>query len=73
MPDQQRMKAAVFYEHGGPEVLRYEDIAVPEPGPGEIRVRVGACALNAQEMVGDLARHGGDVRTRDGRRELGHG
>ena len=40
------MKAVVFHEYGGPEVLRYEDVAVPRPGPGEVLIRVGACSLN---------------------------
>jgi hypothetical protein len=29
-----------FHEIGGPEVLRLEDLPVPEPGPGEVLVRV---------------------------------
>ena len=40
------MKAVVFHEHGGPEVLRYEDRPVPTIRPDEILVRVKACALN---------------------------
>jgi len=40
------MKAVVMHEHGGPEVLRYEDIPDPMAGPGEALVRVRACALN---------------------------
>ena len=40
------MKAVRFHQHGGPEVLRYEDAPDPEPGPGEVLVRVRACALN---------------------------
>ena len=40
------MKAARFHQHGGLEVLRYEDAPVPTPGPGEVLVRVKACALN---------------------------
>lgn len=40
------MKAVVFHEHGGPEQLRYEDVARPTPAPGEVLVRVKACALN---------------------------
>jgi NADPH2:quinone reductase len=39
-------KAVRFYEVGGPEVLRYEDVAVGEPGPGEARVRHVAVGLN---------------------------
>jgi NADPH:quinone reductase-like Zn-dependent oxidoreductase len=40
------MTAMVLREHGGPEVLRLEQLPVPEPGPGEVRVRVRAVALN---------------------------
>ena len=39
-------KAIRFYEAGGPEVLRLEDIAVGEPGPGEVRLRHVAVGLN---------------------------
>jgi NADPH:quinone reductase-like Zn-dependent oxidoreductase len=35
------MKAAVFSEFGGPEVVRVADVPAPEPGPGEVRIRVG--------------------------------
>src|ERR1700681_1250694 len=40
------MKAVRFHQHGGPEVLRYEDAPKPELKPGEALVRVHACALN---------------------------
>lgn len=40
------MKAVVFREHGGPEVLRYEEIDDPEPGPGEALVRVRTVSVN---------------------------
>ncbi len=40
------MKAIRFHEHGGLEVLRYEDVDVPKPGAGEVLVKVSACALN---------------------------
>lgn len=40
------MKALVFYEHGELDVLRYEDVPVPEPGPGEVLVKLEAAALN---------------------------
>lgn len=40
------MKAVRFHQHGGPEVLRYEEAPDPEPGPGEVLVAVRACALN---------------------------
>jgi NADPH:quinone reductase-like Zn-dependent oxidoreductase len=44
------MQAALFHQHGGPEVLRLEEVAVPEPGPGEALVRVQACALNHLDL-----------------------
>ena len=40
------MKAVRFHQHGGPEVLRYEEVAEPDLAPGEVLVRVRACALN---------------------------
>lgn len=40
------MKALCFHEHGGPEVIRYEDVPDIAPGPGEVLIRVRACALN---------------------------
>lgn len=35
-----------IHETGGPEVLRYEEIPVGEPGPGEVRVRIAAAGVN---------------------------
>jgi NADPH:quinone reductase len=40
------MKAIRFHEHGGPEVLRLEDLPTPEPGEGEARVRVRFAGVN---------------------------
>jgi NADPH:quinone reductase-like Zn-dependent oxidoreductase len=40
------MKAVVFYEHGGPEVLRHEERPDPRPRADEVLVEVRACALN---------------------------
>ena len=39
-------KAVRFHETGGPEVLRYQDVAVGHPGPGEVRLRHLAVGLN---------------------------
>ncbi|SPR99637.1 quinone oxidoreductase family protein [Cupriavidus taiwanensis] len=39
-------KAIRMYETGGPEVLRYEDAEVGDPGPGEVRIRHVAVGLN---------------------------
>ena len=40
-----------FYELGGPEVLKLEDVAVREPGPGEARMKVAAVGLNRAESM----------------------
>lgn len=44
------MRAAIFHEHGGPEVVRIEDVPAPRPGPGEVRVRVKAAAMNHLDL-----------------------
>jgi NADPH:quinone reductase-like Zn-dependent oxidoreductase len=40
------MKAVRLHDYGGPEVLRYEDAPKPEPGAGEVLVRVHAAGIN---------------------------
>jgi NADPH:quinone reductase-like Zn-dependent oxidoreductase len=44
------MKAIRIHEDGGPEVLRYEDAPNPEPGPGEVLVRLRAASLNHLDL-----------------------
>jgi NADPH:quinone reductase-like Zn-dependent oxidoreductase len=45
------VKAIIYSEPGGAEVLRHEDVPDPEPGPGDVVVRVAACALNRLDVV----------------------
>jgi len=40
------MHAVVMYETGSPDVLRYEEVDRPEPGEGEVLVRVRAISVN---------------------------
>lgn len=40
------MRAIRLHEHGGPEVLRDDEVPLPEPGPGEVLVRVHAVGVN---------------------------
>jgi NADPH:quinone reductase-like Zn-dependent oxidoreductase len=40
------VKAVVFHEFGGSDVLQLEDVADPQPGPAEVLLDVSACALN---------------------------
>lgn len=44
------MKAVLFHEHGGREVLEYSEFPTPDPGPGEVRVRLKAAALNRADI-----------------------
>lgn len=44
------MKAVRIHEHGGPEVLRWEDVAQPEPGRGEVVVCIKAAAMNHLDL-----------------------
>jgi NADPH:quinone reductase-like Zn-dependent oxidoreductase len=45
------MKANLFRQHGGPEVLEYTDFPAPEPQPGEVLVRLRAAALNRMDVM----------------------
>ena len=40
------MLAALFHEHGERDVIKLERVAIPQPGNGEVRLKVHACALN---------------------------
>ena len=44
------MKAIVYTEHGGPEVLKYKDVPEPEISPYDVLIRVRACALNHLDL-----------------------
>ncbi len=44
-------KAFRFHEHGGPEVLRFEDVEVGPPGPGQVRIRNEAVAVNYRDVL----------------------
>jgi NADPH2:quinone reductase len=40
------MKAVRIHTFGGPDVLTYEEVELPEPGPGQVRVRIEAAGVN---------------------------
>ena len=46
------MQAAVFHEFGGPEVLRVEEVPLPEPKAGQVRIKVHAVSVNQTLDVG---------------------
>src|SRR2546423_3764315 len=54
------MKAVRFHQHGGPEVLRYEEVPTPEPGSEQVLVALRAAALNHLDL---FVRSGGVPKT----------
>jgi NADPH:quinone reductase len=40
-----------FHAIGGPDTLHIDDVAVPTPGPGEVRIRTRALALNRADVM----------------------
>lgn len=45
------VKVVRFHQTGGPEVLKLENMPLPEPGKGEVRLRVHAIGLNRAEVM----------------------
>lgn len=43
------MKVMRFHEVGGPDVLRLDDVELPAPGAGQVRLKVAASAFNAAD------------------------
>ncbi|MFE8015804.1 zinc-binding alcohol dehydrogenase family protein [Streptomyces antibioticus] len=60
------MKAVAFKEVGGPEVLRPVELPAPEPGPGEVLIRVAYAGVNygeVQHRLGDFGAPEGETVT----------
>ena len=51
------MRSIVHTTHGGPEVLALREVATPEPGPAQIRVRVHAAGLNRADIIQRYGRY----------------
>lgn len=45
------MRAVVLRAHGGPEVLTFEDVPDPVPGPDEVQVAIRTTALNRADLL----------------------
>lgn len=44
------MRAAIFEDFGGPDVVKIQKVPIPEPGPGEVRIKVEAAAMNHLDL-----------------------
>jgi NADPH:quinone reductase len=44
------MQSVIIRRYGGPEVLEVADLPVPEPGPGQVLIRVAAAAVNPVDV-----------------------
>lgn len=51
------MHAIVCHAHGGPEVMHYEEVPVPEPGPGDVLVRAEAVGVNYVDTMRRSGKH----------------
>ena len=45
------MRAAIFSEYGGPEVLRVSEVDTPRAGAGQVRVRVRAAGVQPYDLA----------------------
>ena len=45
------MKALIYEQHGGPEVLQYRDVADPEPGPRDVVIKVALTTINRLDVA----------------------
>jgi NADPH2:quinone reductase len=51
------MKAIRFHQIGGPDVMRWEDVPLGEPGAGQVRIRHTAVALNFRDLLVRRGQH----------------
>jgi NADPH:quinone reductase len=57
------MKAIRVHEYGGPEVLKYEEVPTPEPGPGQARVKMEAAGVNFIDIYRRTGQYKGELPT----------
>jgi len=55
------MKAVRVHEYGGLEALKYEDVPTPEPGEGQVRVKIEASGVNFIDIYHRIGRYQGSL------------
>lgn len=65
------MKAVRVHEFGGPEALRLEEVPVPEPGEGQVRVRLEAIGVNFIDVYHRTGAYKSDLPITPGREGAG--
>ena len=65
------MQAIRIHQFGGPEVLRLEDVPVPEPGPGEALIKVEATGINYVDVYHRTGLYPGQLPLTLGREAAG--
>jgi NADPH:quinone reductase len=45
------MRQIIFAGSGGPDVIRLEEVPVPQPGPGQVLIKVAACGINRPDCL----------------------
>ncbi len=67
------MKAIQIHATGGPEVLQLVDLPIPEPGPGQVLIRVEATGVNFIEIYFRKGVYKAAFPTDPRQRSRGHG
>ena len=65
------MKAIRYYEPGGPEVLKYEDVDDPQAGPGQAIVDIQAVGINFADVIGRKGANPANLPTIPGQEAAG--
>jgi NADPH2:quinone reductase len=52
-----KVKGILVSENGGPDVLKYQDLEIKAPGPGQALVKIAACGVNFIDIYQRIGRY----------------